>query len=131
MTRGNAYRLIAVAAMLVILASWQLDNREGAGTVIAVSAVELEDDYRENEFAADLKYKGKTLILSGEVATVQEAFGRKYITLKSKGMFAIQCFFDESQTSKLAALKSGRNVLVEGECGGMGLNVEMRNCRVR
>ncbi|MCB1026125.1 MAG: hypothetical protein KDB79_17135, partial [Acidobacteria bacterium] len=49
---------------------------------IAITATSLTKAYEENEIAADEKYKGKTLEVSGSVSNIAETLGNYTVQLK-------------------------------------------------
>ena len=48
-----------------------------------VSAYQLYREYNANEIAADNKFKGKKLAVTGRIADMSETFGSIYVNLKS------------------------------------------------
>jgi len=100
--------------------------------VITISASQLYSDYKQNELAADEKYKGKMIEVSGTVATIEEMFGQKFITLNTGDIIGkIQCFLDDSEGSKAASLTVGQQIILTGKGDGMSFNVALRNCVIK
>lgn len=109
-------------------------NTEAAETeqTVTVSASQLYSDYKQNELAADEKYKGKMIEVSGTVSTIEEMFGQKFVTLNTGDIIGkIQCFLDDSEGSKAASLTVGQQITLKGEGDGMSLNVALRNCKIQ
>lgn len=99
---------------------------------VAVSASQLYSDYKQNELAADEKYKGKMIEVSGTVATIEEMFGQKFVTLNTGDILGkIQCFLDDSEGSKAASLTVGQQITLTGKGDGMSLNVAMKGCVIK
>jgi hypothetical protein len=101
---------------------------------IKVSAVELATAYEDNEVAADAKYKGKRLSVTGKVFDVGEILGQKSVTLegKSLSLTTIQCPVPDSNKDALLKLKKGGTVTVEGTCDGKSLAVvTLKDCLVK
>lgn len=97
---------------------------------LTIAAKTLFSDYESNEVAADQKFKGKTLLVTGTVEDIKkDLMNRMYLTLTGDGPFAnVQCFFAQSHESQLAGLRKGVSVSVKGQCDGKMMNVLMRGC---
>lgn len=78
----------------------------------AVKAVDLWNAYQENEVAADAAYKGKRLLVTGTVASIDKnVFGGIYVALKSPNEFMnTQANLDDGEESAAAALRKGQSV---------------------
>lgn len=98
-----------------------------------VSAVQISKEYNDNEVAADLKYKDKTLYVSGVLDNVSKGLGGgMYLILKGEtySFVSIQCSFDDKYTSELAALSPGQSLLIKGKCTGVFGNVGFTDCQL-
>ncbi len=88
--------------------------------------------YRNNKFAADEKYKGKIIKMSGIIRNIDESFfGTPYISIADgEGLFdnSVQCYFPSGDESKkiLSRLTKGQRITVIGRCGGGTSSLE--NC---
>jgi hypothetical protein len=109
-----------------------------AAPAIAVTATALVAEYQENAVAADKKYEGKRLRVTGTI----EDFGKDvldtaYIVLKGGSgdfnLHDVQCMFRENRESEIASLKKGQTVTIEGEVEGeaLGFNVILKYCEVK
>ena len=68
--------------------------------VIEISAGQLYQEYRNNEVAADLKYKGKMLKVTGIVRTVgEDILGNPYVVIvgDKNDWRGVQCLYPETQ----------------------------------
>lgn len=100
--------------------------------VISVTASQLVSEYKQNEIAADSKYKDKTLEVSGTVGSIAESFGKQYVTLKSEDIIiSVQCFLKSSESEKAATLYQGQSVILQGKNDGMSLNISLSNCAIK
>lgn len=96
---------------------------------LELSAVQLYNEFYNNEIAADQKYKGQTLIVTGVVSSIaKDILGTPYVVLNNGGEFEIwgvQCLFPNTDAYKnsLATLNKGNTIKVKGECTGYLLNV--------
>lgn len=88
---------------------------------VTVSAKQLFADYHANEVAADEKYKGQNLLVSGTVTSIdKDAFGNIVLRLGGGDQFGLQSVMarlDDSQKAKAMSLSKGQpeTVLCEGD----------------
>lgn len=101
---------------------------------IKISAVQLSEEYNANKVAADAKYKGKTLEISGVIDNIgKDIVDTPYVTLKGRelSLFGVQCMFGKTDEPKLATLSKGRNITLRGEMSGELIgNVVVRSCQI-
>lgn len=97
---------------------------------LEVTAAKLFADYNDNEIAADEKYKGKVLAVTGTVGDLgKDLMDQMYITLKSGDMImSVQAFFADEHKSRLASMKKGESVRVKCRCDGKFGNVMLKGC---
>jgi hypothetical protein len=102
-----------------------------------VSATKMYIDYQLNALAADAKYKGKIINVTGIVVKIStDLFGNPYVYLAAGqgwqyGYDVADCSFNISQKSSLSQLTIGKNVTIQGNCQGFPLlNIEFENCRL-
>jgi hypothetical protein len=94
-------------------------------------------EFEGNEVRANQMYVGKRIRVSGTVNSVDILKdGRLTLTFHSPaaGYAHTRCFFNKSQSSRLAEMRGGQEVIVEGTVRGFGDDlkryVEMENCIV-
>ena len=96
---------------------------------IRIDATALIKAYSDNQVAADQVYKGKTVIVTGTINSIQSD-GTIYID----GGFldTVFCDFPSSQLAGLASLKKGQLISVQGVCTGAGPigGVFLDNCKL-
>lgn len=103
---------------------------------VVVKIDNLLSDYKDNEVAADAKYKGKRVTVVGVVKEIKKDFlDSPYVILgRNRGSdFEIpqaQCSFDENATSTLVKLKKGDVVGLLCECDGLLMNVQLTDCKL-
>lgn len=99
-----------------------------------MTAVALFNHYKENEVAADEKFKGKTLDIEGTVEKISKDFtDEMYVVVKAGEMLtSINGYFDDSQKSTLASLKPGQRIVLRGRVDGfiMNMNVVVKGCQL-
>ena len=89
-------------------------NIEHVEYSIEVSSTRLVSDYDDNEISADLKYKGKVLLVTGTVTKIaKDIAGTMYITLDAEGKIgSVQCLFADIHVNELTRLSKGMSVSV-------------------
>ena len=99
---------------------------------IEVSPSKLYQDYKNNEVAADLKYKEKTLILTGTVAEIRKDIMDDIIVeIRAGGTYnSINCYFGENHTNEAAVLSKGEKITIKGRCEGKLISVSLKGCSI-
>ena len=95
-----------------------------------LSAAQLWAEYDANEVAADQKYKGKVIEVSGQVDNIgKDITDAIYVTLSTGEYLAnVQCFFSDKHADAAAQLRKGQAITVRGRCDGMLMNVFVKGC---
>ena len=95
---------------------------------VTISASKLYKEYNENEIAADEKYKGKIIEVTGVIRDIgNDIMNNAYVTLAGDEYFGdIQCYFNKK--SVVAKLSKGKRITIIGSCSGLLMNVQMDNC---
>jgi hypothetical protein len=84
---------------------------------IEVSAAQLIADYEADETAANAKYHGKVVQVSGPVATVTDEAGVRKVHLDTGNpMSMVICELEDGATPPAAA--AGTEITVKGMCSG-------------
>ena len=90
-----------------------------------ISATELLTAYESDESAADRKFKGRRLIVAGDVEKIgRDILGNAYLLLAAKGQFyGVQLLFPSSAEAGLASKSKGERVrarcLIRGKDGSV------------
>ena len=101
---------------------------------IEMNAVQLYQEYNANQVAADAKYKGKILSVSGTVNDVGiDIIDTPYVMLGTEQLLsAVQCMFSKQDESMLAQLSKGQSLRIQGKCDGLGIiSVMLSNCLIQ
>ena len=101
--------------------------------VYNLSADALYSEYEANQVAADNKYKGKIIIVTGKVQDIGlDIMDQPYIVIGGKGFLdGVQCMFSPSENNTVARISKGQMVTVKGEVDGKIVgNVLLRKCSV-
>jgi len=86
---------------------------------IKITASDLSDEYKENEIAADHKYKNRVLIIVGLITDISRdpQTNKPYVSVgKSLSLERVRCFFDKED--QLLGLAKEEEVIVKGKCLG-------------
>lgn len=104
-----------------------------AAKPVAIDAKVLTKEYDDNELAADGKYKGKSLAVTGKISNIAETLGNITVSLEGHEFTkTVMCSFEESEKASVAALKKGEKATLIGTGDGStgGLYVGLQNCKV-
>lgn len=102
-------------------ASFQTDH--------TLQATALFTDYQTDEVAANERYLGKTLELTGTIReiSIQEETGQATIYLEAGGiMGGVSCEIAADQP--LAKVKAGEEITIKGICSGLLMDVVLNRC---
>jgi hypothetical protein len=104
---------------------------------VKVKAGDLLKDYSTNALAADAKYKGKVIQVSGKFGSAQNTplLGYAVQLLPDDAgdvnLTAVQCFIVESAKADVANFQPGQAITMQGTCDGQALGqVKLSNCTV-
>jgi hypothetical protein len=96
-----------------------------------LSASDLDKEYEQNEAAADGKYKGHWVEITGSVERVSndERPSRVRVELSGSRGSTVDCLFSTTKKAELGKLVIGESVTIRGKCKGRddGL-VTLENC---
>jgi predicted phosphodiesterase len=104
---------------------------------LAVKAGDLLAEYGANAVAADAKYKGKVIQVTGKFGSAQKAplLGYAVQVLPESGsdvnLSGVQCFILESEEKAVATMKEGQMITLKGNCDGQVLGqIKVTKCIV-
>jgi hypothetical protein len=99
----------------------------------SLDANQLFRDYKANEVAADDKYKGQVVTVSGVIQNIgKDITGNAYVVIGGEGFLdGVQCTFTRGEQSSVARLSKGQFVTVKGEVTGKMGNVLMNKCSLQ
>lgn len=97
---------------------------------LRISANELYGEYDRNEVAADTKYEGKVIAVTGVIQDIgKDVLDDVYIVIGGAGFLdGVQCTFMDSQASVVGDLSKGQSVTVKGVVDGKLGNVLINKC---
>jgi hypothetical protein len=106
-----------------------------AAPAVTLKAGDLLKEYSGNALAADAKYKGKILHVSGKFSSVQKAPLLGFVLqlvpedVGDLNLTDVQCFLEPSAEAEVAKLQAGQAVTVQGTCDGQVLaQVKLSKC---
>jgi len=99
-------------------------------SIIKISAGDLYQEYKDNSVAADQKYDGKRVEVTGTIYDFgTELLGRPYITF---GFLETQAVFSKSCASQLAEFQKGQEIVVQCKVSGAPLGSPvLDNCQIK
>jgi hypothetical protein len=108
------------------------ESAKDAKADLTVDAKDIIKDYKENEVAADEKYKNKIVQVSGVVNEIKKDFMDEiYVSVntgKELEFEDVWVYFDGDATKKAKALKKGDKITVKGKVTGLMLmSVQMKD----
>jgi hypothetical protein len=108
-----------------------------SGPAIVVSAGEMLKEYGANAVAADAKYKGKLVRVTGKFGSAQKAplLGYAVQVLPEDApevnLSGIECFITEAAQADIANFQPGQMITIEGMCDGQVVGqVKFSKCSV-
>tara|TARA_Y100000589_G_scaffold281807_1_gene278937 strand:- start:302 stop:736 length:435 start_codon:yes stop_codon:yes gene_type:complete len=123
--------------IFIILGGGSFDTDGGAEKISAatpdyvLSADTLFKAYDQNSVAADAKYEGKIVKVSGTIQSIgKDITDTAYLVIGGSGFLdGVQCMLPVGQESSVANVSKGQYVTLKGKVSGaiMG-NVIVRNC---
>lgn len=96
---------------------------------------QILSDYKGNEVAADNRYKGRLIQVTGAVGDIKKDFtDNLYVTLGTGAMYelpTVQAFFDDSMNQQLGNLRKGQKLTVVCRVKGLMMNVLAEDCFIK
>ncbi len=97
------------------------------GPVFDVTAAQMVADYEASEKAANDKYKGEVILVTGVVSEVYRGFlNTPYVELEA----GVRCNFSDNEDAVMATLSVGQTVSMKGQGDRLLFGVELRGCTV-
>ena len=104
------------------------NSLEASYTLLADS---LYREYEENEVAADAKYKGRVIIVSGIIQDIGKDFtNTAYVVLAAEGLFGVHCMYAKGGELSVAHLSKGQQITIKGVVSGKMIgSVLIQECK--
>lgn len=128
--------IIGSVLLLLILAGVMLymnyDFRAGIAKQqpdYVVDATTLFAEYEADEDAANQKYLGKTIEVSGDVNHVDKTTDPVTISLETGALMGnLVCELSKTLAVDVTGIEEGENITIKGSCSGKLLDVILVNC---
>ena len=101
---------------------------------VTVTAMKLWQDYEDNEVSADIRYKDKWLLVSGEIDSINKDFsGKPYLYLKSPSLIMrVPIRFQADESKLISTLQKGQAVAALCKCHGRKIgSPDLTDCLAR
>lgn len=97
-----------------------------------LSAAQLYSIYKNNEVAADAKFKGQRMCISGRIRAIDVDFiGNPSVRIAIDDFDDVHCDFSKADKPSLASLVAGQEISIEGKCDGLLLgDPVLRECKL-
>ena len=124
-----------ILGLLAILAACETETGIAKSMVdeapeFRVSAAQLSAEYESNESAANAKYKGKVILVTGVISKVYRGFlYTPYVELEA----GVRCNFSDNEDAAMLALSEGQTISMKGQGDRLLssiIGVELRGCTV-
>jgi hypothetical protein len=106
-------------------------NVSGEEAVASLSAPNLYLDFQHDENAANKKWVGKVIEVSGIISSVNESADYVSINLKALADGGINCSILKKDLSPETKLKNGDSLIIKGKCTGFLMDVNLVDCVIR
>ncbi len=121
-----------ILAFLIVLAACETEAGIAKSILdedpeFQISAVQLAAEYESNESAANEKYKGKVIVVTGVVSKIYRGFlYTPYVDLEG----GVRCNFSDTEDSAMLALSEGQTISMKGQGDRLFIGVELRGCTI-
>ena len=129
--------ILALLALFVVACSVELNTDDPQSleddVAITIDAASLYAEYDANLIAAEEKFQGRTVIVTGIVTEIGEIFNQPYVTLTDGDVGwwgAVDCYFNDSTRSEITQLTKDQEVTLKGRVSEYLISVEVRGCSV-
>lgn len=117
------------AAIGYVLWNKPHENMERSEAQAKLEATALFQEYNADEAAANSKYLGKTIAVTGKVkeSSKPENSPAK-ITLETGDEFSVICELDALSQHPRTEFPVGETITLKGKCDGLNLDVQLSRC---
>lgn len=99
--------------------------------VLAIDVDELAGAFEHNGLAAERRFGGQLVAVTGPVATVFRGKAALYVTMLGGEFGSLLCAFPEDAIDDLVELRRGDVLVIEGTVpAGRTMTVRLRECRI-
>ena len=94
----------------------------------SIAAGALLTEYNADENAANTKYLGKTIAVSGQVKETTNEDGTVKVMLETGQDFGVYCTLDSLAQHPRTNFPVGEKITLKGKCDGLNLDVQLSRC---
>jgi hypothetical protein len=127
-----------IGILLLSLAAWGIyriyqphRNVSGDEAVALLTAPDLYRDFQHDETAANKKWVGKVIEVSGIITSVNESVNYVSINLKAAADGGINCSVLKNDLGSADKFEVGDSITIKGKCTGFLMDVNLVDCVVR
>ena len=126
--------ILLLVIIVVAAYAWHLyqkphESAAGEAAAVAINADTLYHQYQQDERAADQKYMGKVIEVSGKLSEVQHAGDAEIWILSTQpGGGGINCQLFPGSVQADKEPRVGDAVTINGRCTGVLMDVNMADC---
>ena len=124
--------LLAIGVVGVAIGYYQWtkpkENMATSKAEASLEAAQLLTEYNANEDAANAKYLGKTIAVSGKVKETTKEGGTVKVMLETGQDFGIYCSLDSLAQHPRTDFPAGETITLKGKCDGLNLDVQLSRC---
>ena len=127
--------LFGIVILVLILSVWGVcrvfkphQNVSGEDAAASLSAPVLYHEFQSDENAANKKWVGKVIEVSGIVSLVNESAEYVSITLKATTEGGINCSLLKKDINESDTFKNGDSLFIKGKCTGFLMDVNLVDC---
>jgi hypothetical protein len=122
---------LSLIGIAIGIALWNKphENIKAAKADATVEAAALFKAYNADENAANAKYLGKTIAVTGKVTASSKTEGAPAkVTLETGDEFGVICELDALSQHPRTDFTVGETVTFKGKCDGLNLDVQLTRC---
>ena len=130
--------LFGIVILLLILAAFGIyqvykPHRNAAGEPAAASlaAPDLYLEFQHDENAANKKWVGKVIEVSGIITSVNESAAYVSVNLKATAEGGVNCSILKKDLNPKDKLKAGDSLTIKGQCTGFLMDVNLVDCVIK
>jgi tRNA_anti-like len=106
-------------------------NVSGEDAVANLSAPDLYQDFQHDENAANKKWVGKVIEVSGIISSVNESADYVSVNLKAVADGGVNCSIAIKDLDPEEKFKKGDSLTIKGKCTGFLMDVNLVDCVLR
>ena len=107
----------------------------GAASEVGVFSKDIVAAYKDNEIAADGRFKNRTIAVTGPVDRIgKDILDNPFVTLSAEpvdSFRSVQASFPRDAEGQLAGLQKGQTITVVCRGRGLMMNVQLDQCAIR